>query len=253
MSKVKSILTFILSLFIIMFINSAYTRTKHDKRFSRASKKMYLMKTIILEDFEKQNTWVVKFSQYRKHSWKNPNLKTYEKSQKWIRWKKVSKEDYPFYAKPEPHGKTAKTTFMGVRGKFYITGYNWIVVEPKQDLYMMGRVHSISVWVWGGNYNYDLYGVIQDFTGQFYKLHFGSLKFKGWKHLEVDLTRYKGIQYDTWVPQMKPIKFVRFVIMSRVGERPNRFGIWFDDLQYISNMFEDFYYGKALEKELDWD
>jgi hypothetical protein len=46
---------------------------------------------------------------------------------------------------------------------------------------------------------------------------------------------------------------VRFLVVSGINERPDRFGIWFDDMAYDTDLFDPVYYGKALGKEFDWD
>ncbi|HCL56972.1 MAG TPA: hypothetical protein DHW82_08190 [Spirochaetia bacterium] len=163
--------------------------------------------------------------------------------------------NFLYSSRPEIKGMEGKqgTTIMGVRGKFNIGGYNRIYLEPKQDLYMMGLVDSIRVWVWGGNYDYDLYVVIKNFRNKYYTLYLGNLRFRGWKQMSVKFLGYNIEQVDQWVPQIKPLQFVRFMIVSKINEKPDRFGIWLDDLQYDADLFDQVYPGKALEKELDWD
>lgn len=213
-----------------------------------------LIQTMTLENFEKPGSWVVKFSRFRMHNWKDPLSKDYESSDKWLTWKKIEPQDYVYFGKPTQREdvKNGNTTIMGARAKYYTKGYNWISIEPRQDLYLMGKISNLRVWVWGGNYNYKIYAILKDFKDKLYQIDLGSLTYVGWRQLTADLVSQGLRQVDTWVPQNKPVQFVRFLIVSDVNERTDRFGIWFDDLQYDTNLFDKNYYGKGLEKELDW-
>ncbi|HOJ50884.1 MAG TPA: flagellar filament outer layer protein FlaA [Spirochaetota bacterium] len=217
--------------------------------------KNHLIKTITLEDFEKTGQWLVKYSIYRRHSWKDPYSTKYDDSQKWITWKVIDPADYIYYGKPESAESVGERgrTVMGVRAKYYTKGYNWVSIEPKQQLFLIGDVISLRVWVWGGNYNYNLYVVLKNFQDKYYKVPLGNLGFKGWRQLSVNLKSYGIKQHDIWVPQLKPLEFIRFLVVSDVNERPDQFAIWFDDLQYDTDSASEFYYGKGLEKEIDWE
>ncbi len=249
--KKKTIFLLLILVFAIYSFKNSFD--DHIKK----SEGQQLIQTKMLDSFEKNDSWVVKYSKFRKHTWKDTSIAKYEPSVKWMTWKKldIKNKDYRFTIRPEPPGKEGfkGTTIMGVRGKFYIKGYNWIVVEPKQDLFMMGKVKNLRVWVWGGNYDYDLYAEVKDYNDVYYKVHLGSLKFKGWKQLAVNLLSYNVVQFDPWVPQQKPLRFMRFLIMSKISEKPDFFGIWFDDLEYDTDLFDPIYAGKSLESEFDWE
>lgn len=216
-----------------------------------------LLQTNTLEDFEKTDSWIVKYSRYRKHTWKDSALKTVEPSLKWISWKTMDPKspDYRLLAKPEPLGKEGVSgrTIMGVRGKFYTRGYNWIAIEPSQELFLYGKVQRLRVWVWGGNFNYNLYIVFKNFRNQHFQVKLGNLQFLGWKQLHIDFKNYNLGQTDTWAPLNKPLQFVRFLIVSDVMESPDFFGIWFDDIRYDTDLYDQLFPGKALETEFDWE
>lgn len=215
----------------------------------------YRIQTVKLDDFEKPGSWVVKYSRFRQHNWKDAYSSKLDASSKWITWKKISPKDYLEFGKPATRENEGikGITIMGVRAKFYTKGYNWIALEPKTPLYMNGRVLSIHMWVWGGNFNYDLFVVLRDFRGEYYKVRMGDLRFIGWKHMTVNLKNWNVRQIDKWAPQLKPLQLIRFVIVSNVNEDPELFGIWLDDLEYESNLYDKIYYGKALEKEFNWE
>jgi len=244
-------LCWILSTIFIYFILVGWAFEKKPQDSNEI--KNHLIKTLILEDFENKGNWVVKYSIFRQHSWKDPYSTKYDDSQKWITWKVIEPADYIYYGKPESEEGVRGRTVMGVRAKYYTKGYNWIAIEPKQQLFLIGEVINLRVWVWGGNYNYNLYVVLKNFQDKYYRIFLGNLRFKGWKQLSVNLKNYGLRQQDVWVPQLRPIQFVRFLVISDVNERPDQFAIWFDDLQYDTDSAFEFYYGKGLEKEIDWE
>lgn len=246
-------LKFIFSILIVFAATPAenFSFPKQNKEGSQ------LLQTNTLEDFEKPDSWIVKYSRFRKHTWKESALKTMEPSLKWISWKTMDPKspDYRLLAKPEPPGKEGAggRTIMGVRGKFYTRGYNWIAVEPSQDLFLYGKVQRLRVWVWGGNFNYNLYIVFKNFRNQHFQVKLGNLRFLGWKQLHIDFKNYNLGQVDSWAPQNKPLQFVRFLIVSDVMESPDFFGIWFDDIRYDTDLYDQLFPGKALETEFDWE
>lgn len=245
----KRIIFLILICFTLIFTLGWSSVIKENKEA-----KQEMIQTVMLENFETPDAWVVKFSKNRAKAWR-PHAPEFEPSEKWIHWKKAEKKDYVEFSKPEPMGKEGElgTTIMGVRGRFYNKGYNWIAIEPKQDFYMMGQALRLRVWVWGGNFDYDIYAVVKNYRDRIFKLPLGNLKFIGWRQLEYSFLNAPIEQFDSWAPQMKPIQFLRFLIVSKVTEFPDKFGIWFDDLQYDANLYDPSYSGKALEKELDWE
>jgi len=55
------------------------------------------------------------------------------------------------------HGVMSDTIpgyLLGVRAKFVVNGYNWVVLEPKEPLYFKGLLKAVYFWLWGGNYKY---------------------------------------------------------------------------------------------------
>lgn len=241
-------------LLVLLFLGFSFLNLDYSFSLETKEPVQHLIQTITLDDFETPGTWISKYSRFRMQNWKDPLSSQYESSDKWMFWKKIPVEDYQTFGKPTYAAdiKSGKLTAMGVRSKYYTKGYNWISIEPKQDLYLMGKLLSLRVWVWGGNYNYRMYVILKDFKDKLYQIDLGSLAFVGWKQLSADLIAQGLRQYDNWVPQSKPVKFLRFLIVSDVNERPDRFGIWLDDLQYDADLYEKPYYGKGLEKELDW-
>lgn len=247
----RKILFLILLSVTFIFQSSSFSETE-----KKTKEGIENLQTLTLENFEKPNAWIAKFSRFRRHSWKDHLKATYEPSSKWLHWKKLdTSKNYSYYAKPEPIGREGKdgTTILGVRARFYAKGYNWIVIEPKQDLYMMGKIDTLRVWVWGGNFNYNIYAVVKNYRNKYYTIPMGNTKFLGWKQLSAKLANFNIDQVDIWAPRIKPLQFIRFIIVSNVNERSSRFGIWIDDILYDTNLYDPLYSGKALEKEFDWD
>ncbi len=153
-----------------------------------------------------------------------------------------------------------KKTCLGVKAGFKTRGYNFIEVLPpvyKKELYpelqhlfnapipnprnerfipMPGKVQSIDVWVAGRSFRYTLEIHMKDFNGFVYALNMGKINFAGWRNLARDIPEYIP-QEEKYFPKEKPLKFMKFVIISDPDERADKIYIYFDHMKVITDVY----------------
>lgn len=138
-------------------------------------------------------------------------------------------------------------TIFGVKASFWRKGFNWIIVKPQQPIKLTGIVKSFDFWVWGGNYEWDIYLYLKDYKGYVYYLKVGDLKFTGWRNFRTKIPEWMP-QYEPYVPYVRPLDFVKFKLISAPQERADRFFIYFDYMQLQTDIYMERFNGDDLAK-----
>jgi hypothetical protein len=149
---------------------------------------------------------------------------------------------------------------LGVRSKFDYKGYNYVEIMPvkpddgtaeEKDIVYIddagkgyvsdpipipGRIKLFDVWVWGSNHSYYLDAHFQDSWGVSYVLRLGDLNFAGWKNLSVEIPDYIA-QSSLYIPQYRPLTFVKFVIWTRPSEKVDDYYIYFDQIKILTDTY----------------
>jgi len=196
-----------------------------------------------------------------------------------VRGSKFITEGYPKKAKvnawPDAlHGKRvedpAAYNCLGITAQFDRQGYNYLEVIPSakgtaettdaeaifidedgtkwvsSPINLYGRVDSIDLWVWGSNYNYYLEVHVEDYLGTVHVLPLGDLLYAGWKNLYTSIPMSIP-QAESYIPSLKTLKIVKFMVWTRPNERVTQFYIYFDYLKILADMFESSFDGDDLE------
>ncbi|KKL81943.1 hypothetical protein LCGC14_1989680, partial [marine sediment metagenome] len=140
---------------------------------------------------------------------------------------------------------SSETICFGVRSVFSRKGYNKVWLYPKDEIVIPGRVKKLDIWVWGGNYYYNLEAHVRDHRGILHKLPLGSLHFIGWKNLSVSIPSSVP-QEIRYIPMEKPLTFVRFEIWTEPTERVDDFIVYFDHLKVLTDVYMERFDGDML-------
>ncbi len=217
--------------------------------------------TYLVDGFDKKDSWVVKFSRFRVHNW-DTNKRNFQPSWAFMRWKTIKKGPTArFYLPPYPfkqledmeknYGTGTIYNILGIRAKFMIYGYNWVVLEPKKKIQIKGIAKAISFWIWGGNYRYNTSIFVKDFKGGIHEIPGRPLDFIGW-----NLVRFvvpKTIpQRDIHLPANKYLEFMRIKMVSEFDEIPDKFYVWFGSMWAEVDLYKDRFYGEGLLNEPNW-
>jgi hypothetical protein len=145
---------------------------------------------------------------------------------------------------------------LGVHGRFDRKSYNFIEMIPaKKDssgklapasLPLPGRVQSISMWVWGSNYNYWLDAYIRDYRGIDHVLHLGSIMFSGWKDIGAIISGAIP-QARKYLPRYAGLELTKIVLWTAPDEKVDDFYFFIDEINVITDLFETKFDGQELE------
>lgn len=140
---------------------------------------------------------------------------------------------------------------FGMQIAFNRKGDNWFEVYPEKDgapheLPLIGNVSQIDFWVWGANYRYFLDVLVRDAEGRVHTLPVGSLAFKGWRNIIVNI--------PTWLNQNSRLRsgsrnmtFIGFRVRTDPEEFVDDYMIYFDQLKYTTHSLETIYDGYELK------
>ncbi len=144
---------------------------------------------------------------------------------------------------------------MGVHSKFDRKGYNYIEIIPAakdssgnlvpQPIPIPGRVKTIDMWVWGANYNYTLDLYLEDYQGIDHVIHFGSLKFSGWRDL-VGTISGAIPQSREYIPRYAGLTLTKLVIWTAPDEKVDDYYFFIDEINCITDLFETRFDGTDL-------
>lgn len=207
------------------FVSAQYFTDVLGKRF-----KMEDIRSIILEDFETNDKeWTVSASRFTKEGF--PQLKS-------------GIEGIPA-ALTGAYPSAENKYIFGVRSIFTRRGYNKVWIYPSEEIVIPGKAMRLDVWVWGGNYYYNLEAHVRDYTGVVHILPLGSLHFIGWRNLNIDIPKQIP-QEMRYLPMEKPLTFVRFAIWTEPTERVDDFVIYFDHLKILTDVYKERFDGDIL-------
>lgn len=152
---------------------------------------------------------------------------------------------------PEALGeaKAETTQSLGVEAAFTSKGYNFVDVAITDSKPFFGNVDSINVWVWGGNFDYNIEMHLEDRQGYIYRLPMSSLKYYGWKNLALDIPntiRQKG----RYAPRENGLKFKKFRLYSEPYARKDKFVSVFDYFKIVTDTYSEQFDGYDIEKML---
>jgi hypothetical protein len=153
----------------------------------------------------------------------------------------------------EPEDRTLRV--LGVNAAFNRTGYNYIEIIPAGEndegelvpdpISIPGTVQNMSLWVWGSNREYSLEVQLRDHRGIVHTLEFGSIAYRGWDNLMIDIPTY--IPQDVvYVPQRRGLEIVKFLLWTSPRERVNEFYVYFDELRITTDTFDEPFDGERL-------
>lgn len=150
-------------------------------------------------------------------------------------------------------GKTLKS--LGIWGRFDRRGFNWIDIYPvtkgagddaePAEIPLPGRVKSLDVWVWSGNFDYYMEAYIRDYLGVIHIVYLGNLGFEGWKNLYSPIPNNVP-QAKRHLPKLERIRFVKFRIWTQPTERVDDFFFYVDQFKILTDTFESLFDGDEL-------
>ena len=108
-----------------------------------------------------------------------------------------------------------------------------------------GKVRDMNVWVWGSNRAYSLEVQLRDHRGIIHTLDFGSIRYRGWDNLQVNIPSYIP-QEVVYVPQRRGLEVAKFVLWTSPRERVDEFFVYFDELRVTTDTFEEPFDGEEL-------
>lgn len=247
--------------FILLILITIATTVKISYLNARLPERRYQnFATYLIDGFSVTDSWIVKFSRFRVHNW-DTNSRNFMESQAFVRWKKVERNKARFILPPYPkeqkrmminrYGENALYSIVGIRAKFVANGYNWIVFEPRKKIFLKGIARRVNIWIWGGNYRYNLYIHVKDFKGGIHEIYGGKIDFVGWKHVSIRIP-HTIRQRDVHMPANKYLQFLRIKLISEFDEDPEKFYIWFGSIWAEVDLYKDRFWGDGLLNEPNW-
>lgn len=156
-----------------------------------------------------------------------------------------------FATKPYGMGNQAanSTNSLAVSVSFFRRSYNFFDLVPTVQKIIPGKAQTFDVWVWGGNYDYTMEMLFQDYRGYTHTLPLGSLRYIGWKNLSTAVPTYIP-QAEPYVPRAKGLRFLNFRFWSSPEERADNFTVLLDYFQTVTDTFREAYDGSDIETTL---
>jgi hypothetical protein len=161
---------------------------------------------------------------------------------------------------------------LGIKAQFIKQSYNWIELVPHKptganafpddpmsppnsqvesevsSLDLFGIVHSLDIWVWGGNYRYWMEFHIRDFKGYMHRIQVGDLNYIGWRNLRTNIPGHiPQAQYH--VPFLQPLKLDIIKLWSYPTERVDQFYAYFDYMQVQTDVHVERFDGDDLARK----
>ena len=135
---------------------------------------------------------------------------------------------------------------MGIQFKFNRQGDNWVDIIPVMagedgedvpyEIPFRGVVSRLDLWVWGGNYMYELEVLVRDYQGRVHSLPMGWLNYEGWRNLAVNIPSNIP-QTSRYVGESTNLKFVAFRIRTSPTERVDDFKVFFDQFRVLTDTY----------------
>ena len=149
---------------------------------------------------------------------------------------------------------------LGVNGAFDRGAWNWIDVYPVYiaddaasgksagdiaEIPIPGKVEQLFVWLWGQGRDYFLQVYVRDYQGIVHMLNLGSINYRGWRQLNVKIPTQIP-QTHRSAPYLRPLKLVKFRILTKPYEEVSDFKVYFDQLTVLTDLFEAVYDGDSF-------
>ncbi len=144
---------------------------------------------------------------------------------------------------------------LGVHGSFNRKAYNYIEIIPAKKgsggamepspIDLPGRIETIDVWVWGGNFRYWLDVHLRDYQGVDHVLTLGDLNYPGWRDLGVTIPASIP-QAQRYLPTLQGLQLTKLVLWTRPEEKVDDFYVFFDELKVLTDLFEERFDGEEL-------
>jgi hypothetical protein len=203
--------------------------------FSQPSSKS--VETFVMDNFDKGQdwTWTVRSSRFVAEGYPKTGLF----------------DGIPAPLKPLRHEGDPDPKVFGIKTAYNRKGDNWFELYPAKndkpyEIPFVGVVSQIDFWVWGANYQYYLDVLVRDAEGRVHTLPTGSLAFKGWRNVIVNI--------PGWICQSSKLRsgpknmtFVGFRVRSDPDESVDDFMIYFDQIKYATNSLEPVFDGFELQ------
>jgi hypothetical protein len=236
--------------------------------------------------------------QYRAENLNNWVLETFNGNGDSIyKWKTeasrfISREDKPYPltnyidAYPSQAFRAGKVEgaprSFGINGRFDRRGYNWVDIYPVLaddsdempiGIPIPGRMKRIDMWVWGSNLRYYMEIYFRDYQGVIHILNFGSIYFRGWQNMSINIPT--NLNQTVWT-ESEPIKrareigkdlsdnpqirdeptypslhFVKFRLWTQPVERVDNFYVYFKQLKILTDINEALFDGSDLADPLN--
>lgn len=205
---------------------------------------------------------------------------------KWLKWLASDsykrEELLPDGVRKNAYLQGKEETILAIRGHWDFPGYNWLALEPsnvrpsKENLvkwlrlvadenwhpkrreakwdretgpnfiWLPGKVKELYVYIWGGNFNYDVEAHFQDFKGNDYILPVANLNYSCWRKHRIRIPSYIRQSRHT-VPRTQPLKFLRFKVISNPYEDPSEFYMYIDYFHAYTDIYEPSCLGEELQ------
>lgn len=199
-----------------------------------------IVQTFVLDSFEKPGDWLAAFSPFF--------AKKYDKGKKMYMLDNTKCAAKVFDGKPWGIKSKEEKKVLAVKASFDRKSYNWVEVYPKIPLSIRGRCESIDVWVWGGNFRYRLEVHLKDYLGFKHVVNVGWLNYIGWRNLRIKVPLHIP-QSENYIPKLKVLKFIKFVMWADPGERAEGFYVYFDRMQIQTDIYIERFDGDDLVKD----
>ncbi|RPJ07022.1 MAG: hypothetical protein EHM28_08600 [Spirochaetaceae bacterium] len=161
-----------------------------------------------------------------------------------LEWKLVPGYPSALYKRDDAEGKDLNV--IGVRGGFTRKGFNYLEFIPVgkdtsdgEKLYpieLRGRIKTVSMWVWGANFNYYIDIHLRDSNGIDHTIRLGDTKFEGWRNLSVHIPTAIA-QVKRYTTKGEALSLTKIVVWTRPGEKVDNFYIYFDQLRMVTDTF----------------
>jgi hypothetical protein len=202
--------------------------------------------SVVLDDFDnpEESQYIVRGSKFI--------AEAFVDDQGMVRHQLVNSWPNALY-REEPEDRTLRS--LGINAAFDRKGYNFIEIIPATEgedgelvpdpIPIPGKVRDMSVWVWGSNRQYTLEAQLRDHRGIVHTLDFGSIMYRGWDNLYVDIPTYIP-QEVVYVPQRRGLELVKFVLWTSPRERVNEFFVYLDEVRVTTDTFDEPFDGERL-------
>ena len=152
---------------------------------------------------------------------------------------------------PEALGKAKDETekSLAIQASFTSKGHNFVDVAIKDSKPFFGKVDNINVWVWGGNFDYNLEMHLEDRLNFVHRLPMANLKYYGWKNIVVKIPGTIK-QLEPYAPRQSGFKFKKFRLYSEPYARKEKFICVFDYFKIVTDTYTDQFDGYDIEKML---